>query len=176
MIAQCSQSVPHKQYSPHVRRIPRGTSTVSDPLPRLMRQATANHKRVRGMKQRVASNEDRMSLEIERQRLVSVIRAILERPEEVNNGSIFTINNAMSEARAIYAQAPKLTKPRNRKRKNNDRDDDQPIAPERYTGEEDTETKVLRPAASTSKSGIRRDAKADEWQDSLYTPPSQAVN
>lgn len=167
MIAQCSQPVPQK-HSPHLRRIPRGTSTVSDSLICLKRQAEANRKRIRGMKRRVTNDDDRKALSAAHTVLVEVILCIGLRPEAVKSGTYDVIHGTMAEARAIYTNAEKSTKPRSRKRKNNDRDDDQPIAPERYTGEEDDKPLnfVLTP------SNRCRDAVADAFQATLEYDPT----
>lgn len=154
-----------------VRRIPRGTSQRSDSKSQLLRQASANRNRIRNMKQRVLEKKDRKALEAERIRLIEVIVIIKNRPEEVTTGTHDVINDAMDEARTIYAAAEKASKRVNPHKKTVEPRRKAQAQPERYTGEyHDERGRHSAAAIAASRPSISADPKADAYQASEYDP------
>ena len=154
-----------------VRRIPRGTGQKTDSASRMLRQAMANKRRIRGMSQRVLSHEDRLALQAAHSRLVEVIATITGKPEEVTTGTRSIIDETMDEARARYAAADKASKRSNPRKKTTGQRQKAKARPQRYTGEYHDEPRRNNAAAiAASRPAVSADPKAEAFQNGEYDP------
>lgn len=153
-----------KNRSGPARRIPRGATSKTDPpVWRMMQQAVAYKKRIRGMERVVTNSQSREDLRSARRRLVEVILLIKSRPEAVTMGTYAVIEDTVTEAKRIFVKAPKAEKrrPENaRKKANGKLRKAEMDKSTRYTGEEDPVV-LLVGAISERKS---RDEVADTFQ------------
>ncbi len=134
----CHQPSNYRPYG-YPRRIRRGSSERSDPLSRHQRTAQGHLKRIRRMEQNVAEKEDREALKAARRLLIEILSSALSTPTP--SDTYQEIEDAMTEARRVYAGAKKAThhprrseRPREKKgvRAKN-------VLKDRYTGMEDDE-------------------------------------
>lgn len=90
--------------------IPRGKNkkgTKRNSLGLLKRQADINAKRIRGMIPSVKDKSNRQKLMEIRRELLGVLQRITDAPCEVSDGTFAQVEEAIQEARQIYARAPK---------------------------------------------------------------------